>query len=97
MSHRVDLDQLEWAITDLEAFERHLEREVAKLEALVAELSGSWSGDAATAHQQAHQLWTQGASRMRTALAQMRSAARTAHDNYGAAVAANLAMWQSLQ
>lgn len=97
MSHSVDLDRLDGTVADLEAFERHLDSELAKLDALVAKLAGSWSGDAFEAYQAAHNTWTEGAARMRASLAQMRAAALTARTNYAAAVAANVAMWRSLE
>ncbi|MGH3774034.1 MAG: WXG100 family type VII secretion target [Pseudonocardiaceae bacterium] len=89
----VDLDQLDSVVSRLAAFEQTLERRIADVDARVQHVHGVWSGDAAAAHLAVHREWLAGARRMRTALAEIKAAAATAHGNYTAAVAANQRMW----
>ena len=48
---------------------------------------------AAEEYAAAHAAWARGARELHVALAQLRRIAATAHGNYGAAIAANRAMW----
>ena len=52
-----------------------------------------WAGRAAAEHQAAFEQWSAGAAQAHEALLRLREIARTAHDNYGAAVTANRSMW----
>ncbi|MGI8667629.1 MAG: WXG100 family type VII secretion target [Jatrophihabitans sp.] len=89
----VDLDQLDVAVTRMSAFEQTIEEQLQTLDAGIARLQSLWSGAAADAQLAAHREWLAGAHRMRAGLAKMRTAATTAHRNYGSAVQANVAMW----
>jgi len=89
----VDLEQLDSVMSRLAAFEQTLERHIADVDARVQHIHGVWSGDAAAAHLAAHRGWMAGAQEMRTALAEIKAAAATAHSNYSAAIAANKQMW----
>jgi WXG100 family type VII secretion target len=89
----VDLEQLDEAVARMSAFERSIEEQLQTLDASIARLQSLWSGAAADAQLAAHREWLAGAQRMRAGLAQMRTAAATAHSNYGSAVQANVAMW----
>lgn len=89
----VDLEQLDSVVSRLASFEQELERHIADVDARVQRVHGVWSGDAAAANLAAHREWMAGAQGMRTALAEIKAAAATAHSNYSAAVAANTQMW----
>lgn len=95
MQYKVDtaeLDALLPRLRGLVAFvEDHLGQIDDRVRAMHDPDGGAWSGEAADEHARAHQEWTRGAARMRDGLAKMEAAARTAHDNYTATVAANLA------
>ena len=92
----VDLEQLDSVVSRMAAFEKTIEKHIADVDARVQRIHGVWSGDAAAAHLAAHHEWMAGAHEMRTALAEMKAAAATAHSNYSAAIAANQQMWSSL-
>ena len=93
----VDVDRVDDVVHDLETNERELETLTGDLDATVRRLQGAWDGRAALAQQAAHQEWERGLATMRDALADLRRAARTAHDNYDAAARTNLAMWERLR
>jgi WXG100 family type VII secretion target len=89
----VDLEQLDEAVTRMSAFEQTIEEQLQTLDAAIVRLQSLWSGAAADAQLAAHREWLAGAQRMRAGLAKMRTAAATAHGNYGSAIQANVAMW----
>ena len=89
----VDPEALADAIQRMGEFMRHAESVVAEIDSLVEHLHQTWSGEAATAHAEAHRHWSQGAATMREALKTLKTAGSTAHDNYTHAMAANVAMW----
>jgi WXG100 family type VII secretion target len=92
----VDLDQLLSVVERMGAFDTALAVHLEKLDARIARLHTTWSGDTAQAQGDAHAEWMRAASSMRQALATMRSIAETAHGNYQAAVAANVRMWNDV-
>ncbi len=57
----------------------------------------TWQGEAAEAHRVAQLHWDAGFSQMRDALARMRRAATTAHDNYAATADGNLSLWRQVE
>jgi WXG100 family type VII secretion target len=89
----VDPDALADAVQRMSEFVRHTESLVAEIDTLVTHLHGTWSGQAAVAHAQAHRLWSHGEATMREALTQLKTAGSTAHHNYTHAMATNTAMW----
>lgn len=95
--YRVDLDLLEERVEQMASFERSLDRALTRLEAPARSLDATWTGLAAEAHRHAHARWLREAAEMRRALAGLRAAARIAHRNYRAAVAANVSMWEQTQ
>ncbi len=95
-AYSIDLGELDTIVSDLEALERELESTTNDLERQIARLHESWEGEAAVAQREAHQEWERGMNDMRAALAQMRTAARTAHGNYTLAQTTNLSMWDGL-
>ena len=90
---RVDPDALADAVERMSEFQRYAESMLSEIDSLVSNLHTTWTGEGATAHAEAHQHWTQGEAMMRDALAQLRTAAHTAHGNYTGAIAKNLSMW----
>jgi WXG100 family type VII secretion target len=97
VGYKVDLDLLDTRIAQMEAFERRLDADLARLDEAIAALHDTWSGLAAQAQRDAHARWLAGAREMRTALAGLRGAARIAHGNYQGAVTANRTMWERVQ
>jgi WXG100 family type VII secretion target len=93
-AYAVDLDRLDAAVALLAARTAVVDDALDTLDAQVAALHVVWSGAAAAAQDDAHRAWLAGARDMRDGLAAMQAAAATAHANYSAAVAANLAMWR---
>ena len=92
----IEVDELEDVVGDLEACERQLTQLVEDLERQMATLHGTWEGLAATAQHEAHDEWSRGMTAMHAALADMRAAARLAHDHYTGAAATNVAMWRQV-
>ena len=89
----VDPDALADALQLMDEFVRHTESVVAEIDSLVTHLHGTWSGQAATAHAEAHRHWSQGEAMMREALTQLKTAGTTAHHNYTGAMSTNMTMW----
>ena len=92
MRYRVELEELLAFIDRLQTFERRAETMATRVDAQVAGLHDTWSGAAAEAHRARHQEWMAGATQMREALAQLKTAADTAHRNYTDAARLNLDM-----
>lgn len=92
-AYAVDLDRLDDTVTLLSNRTAAVSDLLADLDARIATLQSLWTGAAADAQLASHRDWLAGAQDMRDGLAVMRAAASTAHANYSAAVAANLAMW----
>lgn len=91
--YRVALEELLGFAERLEAFGKHAEQIAESADNLAGHLNGNWSGGAAEAHQAEHEKWVAAAAEMRQAVAQLRTAARTAHSNYTEVVDINTAMW----
>jgi WXG100 family type VII secretion target len=89
----VDPDALADALQLMGEFVRHTESVVAEIDSLVTHLHGTWSGEAAAAHAEAHRHWSQGEATMREALTQLKTAGTTAHHNYTGAMSTNMTMW----
>lgn len=94
---RVRPAQLADVVERLGRLDAHLETVLADVERRVTDLHGTWSGEAAQAHREAHAEWRRGAERMRAGLATMRSIAATAHANYTGAAVTNLRMWDQVR
>lgn len=89
----VDRDRLADLVRQLARCGADLRAVEAEVEARVKQLHVVWQGEAATLHTHAHRRWTVGARQTHEALEDLRAIAQTADDNYGAAIAANAAMW----
>jgi WXG100 family type VII secretion target len=89
----VDPEALADALQRMGEFARHTESVVDEINSLVTHLHGTWSGQAAGAHAEAHRHWSHGEAMMREALAQLKTAGTTAHHNYTHAMATNMTMW----
>jgi len=91
--YTVDPDALAEAVQRMGEFVRYIESMVAETDLLVTHLHGTWSGQAADAHAEAHRHWSHGEAIMREALARMATAGSAAHHNYTGAMATNTNMW----
>lgn len=91
--HTVDLDAMAEVVTAMGQLDGRLDGWLAELDAVVADLHLSWSGEGAKAQAQAHQEWVRGAQEMATALRALRAVANTAHGNYTRTVETNVRMW----
>lgn len=89
----VDPAALAEAVQRMAAFARYAEDMISEIDSQVSHLHTSWTGEAATAHAEAHQHWLRGEAMMRAALAQLKQAGATAHTNYTGAMQTNLDMW----
>jgi WXG100 family type VII secretion target len=96
VAYAVDLAELDSVIARMTRFQELLDRQLTHLDDTVTHLHLSWTGVAATAQKAAHDEWTSGARDMHEGLGEMIAAARSAHERYRAAVAANQAMWEGL-
>lgn len=92
--YRIDPDELDEIISRLTRCEDSLELLTDDLKRHVRALQRTWDGLAAEAQQEAHEEWSRGMRAMREALTDLRLAARVAHRNYTAAIAANQSMWR---
>lgn len=93
---KVHLEQL-WDILDrIGRFDQQVEHALEDVEARVGRLQATWTGQAAQAHQSAHDEWKHGLAQMREALNAMRQAAATAHGNYSDAATTNASMWKQV-
>ena len=89
----IDPDALADVVQRMGEYVRHTECIVAEIDSLVTHLHQGWSGQAATAHAEAHRHWSQGETTMREALNKLKTAGDAAHHNYTQAMATNSAMW----
>jgi WXG100 family type VII secretion target len=91
--YRVELEELLAFVDRLQAFEQRAETVAADVDKQIADLHGSWFGNAAEAHQSHHDEWMAAAAQMREALGDLREAASKAHRNYTEVIEINTAMW----
>ncbi|WP_405160808.1 WXG100 family type VII secretion target [Nocardia sp. NBC_01499] len=92
-SYRVNLQQLDEAITTMAKFDSDVEGWLQEVDQTIADLHLSWSSQAAEAQRAAHDRWMAGAAEMRENLEELRAVARRAHTNYTGAVQTNAEMW----
>ncbi|MFE7802911.1 WXG100 family type VII secretion target [Nocardia sp. NPDC057440] len=92
-SYRVNLEQLDDAITTMAKFGADVEGWLAEVDQKIAELHLAWSSAAAEAQRGAHDRWMAGAAEMRENLDELREVARRAHTSYTGAAQTNLEMW----
>ena len=93
----VNVDELFRVTGEMAACEDSLRDLADQVSRRVEALHETWDGRAALAHDAAQHEWETGFRAMREALARMRAVADVAHDNYAAAVAANVEMWGRLR
>ncbi len=93
----IDSDELDEVIADVSRCEGALDTLTQDLTRQMRVLQSVWEGLAADAHQEAHEEWTQGMQAMRTALGDLRGAARVAHGNYTGAADTNVSMWEQIR
>jgi WXG100 family type VII secretion target len=92
MRYRVELEELLAFVDRLQSFEQRAEAIAARVDAQIAALHDTWSGNAAAAHRAQHDEWMAGAAQMREAIAQLRAAAHNAHRHYTDAARLNVEM-----
>lgn len=90
---QVSTGDVERTVEDLQRITTALEQALEDADAAVSRMHSAWAGEAAQAHQAAHDAWAVDADEMSHALAAMRRALSGAHGNYTVAVAANQRMW----
>jgi uncharacterized protein YukE len=88
---RVDLAGLAELVDRMAVVSAHLARVRKDVAARTAGVE--WSGRAAERHADAAARWAAGAAEVDAALASLRRAVSTAHENYVAAASANRRMW----
>ncbi|QLY32955.1 WXG100 family type VII secretion target [Nocardia huaxiensis] len=86
----VDLEHLDSVTARMRALKSFVVDQLAALDAKANAVMPTWTGEAATAYQVAHQEWADGATDVQDGLAVLEKAAQTAHGNYTGAMAANL-------
>jgi WXG100 family type VII secretion target len=91
--YRIDLDELLAFADRLKAFDGRADEIGSAVDGLVAQLHGTWHGEAAAAHQARHDEWMSAAAEMREAVAELHVAASKAHQNYTRVIELNTAMW----
>ncbi len=96
-SYDADLELAAHVIASLTSVEDHLDEVVTDLRWRVARLHETWGGLAAVGHIEAHASWHSSYVEMRRALADMRSAVRTAALNYSTAAEDNTSMWSAVR
>lgn len=92
--HRVDLDRLDTLVARLNGLAGYVHEHLEELDRRVAAIhsDGSWDGLAAKAHEQAHRQWADAAREFQQGVADMSSAAKTAHTAYHGAIDTNRSM-----
>jgi len=90
----VDPSRVEDIMTRLTALAGYITDQLDALDKQVAGLGDSWSGQAAGAHATAHAQWVVGARDFAQGVADMATAAKTAHTNYTASFDANTRMFR---
>lgn len=94
---KIDADELDDIVGDLVKTETALSTLTTDLDKQIKTLQLVWEGLAADAQAEAHEEWTKGMRAMRTALKDLRAAAKLAHGNYTGAAQANLTLWQQVR
>lgn len=90
---KIDLEQLDDAITVMEKFGTAVTEWLGEVDRHVADLHLDWEGAAATAQRISHDKWVTGVEEMNENLHELREVARVAHTNYSGAISHNTRMW----
>lgn len=96
-AYQVDVDELALVVAEMAACRQALEDLASDVHAVTGRLHAEWVGAASSAHQASYAGWRGEFADMSAALAGMRDLGETAHTNYTAAVASNLAMWEQVR
>jgi WXG100 family type VII secretion target len=91
---RVDFSALRAQADDLESAFSRAEELLAKLEQELKDALGDWLGDGQSAFARSYREWAAAAREMHADLPRIRDFVLAAHDNHGAALSANLGIWQ---
>ncbi|MGV9612232.1 WXG100 family type VII secretion target [Nocardia xishanensis] len=92
-SYNVDTERVLALVEKARQIGQQIEQRIADVEREVAGLHIEWEGDAAAAHRSKHDTWQSEMQDMKSALAELETAARAAHDRYVANVEHNKGMW----
>ncbi|MFW0783595.1 WXG100 family type VII secretion target [Gordonia sp. CPCC 206044] len=92
-SYRVDLNEVEVFTDALGDFVKFVEDRVGALDARIDDLHVSWTGEAASAHRDAHDRWRSGAVEIRQAMADIRQAAQRSHTAFVGVQELHRKMW----
>ena len=90
---KVSLDDLAHTVDRMASFDRSAADVLTRIDARVAALAATWTGDAALAYVDAHTRWRNDLATMQQIVRGLQTVAATAHSNYTAAVDANRRMW----
>ena len=96
-AYQVDVDELGLVVAEMAACRRALEELADDVHRVTGRLHSEWAGLASSAHQTSYAGWRGEFADMSQTLAGMRELGETAHTNYTAAVASNLAMWEQVR
>ncbi|WP_041406821.1 WXG100 family type VII secretion target [Segniliparus rotundus] len=91
--YRVELDQLLAHVERCEEFDKKVEDWLDQIDAAIARLHTSWSGEAAAAQREQHDRWVAGAREMRDALARLKDQAAADHGRYAGLIGHQRGMW----
>lgn len=86
----VDLEKLDNLAARIGGLAGFISDQLAAIDQKAKEVGATWSGGAAAAYSDAHTKWLAGATDVQEGLAEVRTAAKAAHEAYTGAVAANL-------
>ncbi|MGV9675261.1 WXG100 family type VII secretion target [Nocardia sp. NPDC003482] len=93
--YRVDLEHLDAVTARIAGLAAFVAEALQGIDTRIEAAHREWTGAAAVQHVEAHRHWRTGAEEMREGIEAMHAAATTAHANYSAALAANLATLRS--
>ncbi|MFI9506288.1 WXG100 family type VII secretion target [Nocardia sp. NPDC052566] len=88
-----DTEQILALVEKARQIGQKIEQRITDVERDIAALHIDWAGQAAEVHRAKHDIWQNEMSDMRSALADLESAAKAARDRYLANVAHNKGMW----
>jgi WXG100 family type VII secretion target len=92
-TYRVNLDEMQRLIDATAMLETAIEEHATAIGQRVEQLHVDWTGDAATAHQGAHDERIAAVAEMRHALIELRQKLTTAREAYSAVGPTNYGMW----
>lgn len=92
-SYSVDTERVLALVAKARQIGQQIEQRIADVEREVEGLHIEWESEAATAHRSKHDTWQSEMQDMKSALNDLETAVRSAHDRYLANVEHNRGMW----